>query len=467
MTAVASAAPPRFRKVLHGLDLTLFTVCAILVVDQLAAGAAIGVQSIFWWVATLVLFFIPYGLITAELGSAYPQEGGIYAWVRRALGGRWAGRTAWLWWVNVAFWMPSVFILFAGILAEVIAPQMPLWTQILIALALTWLTVAVNVVTLDIGKWIPNVGAVFKVLIMLAIGAGGMVYAARNGVANSFDLSSMRPSWGVSLAFLPVILYNFLGFELMSGAAEEMRNPARDVPIAIARSGLLIAGFYLFATVGMLMALPVADIGLIAGLTDTFERLFGGAPGGDLIVYALVAMALYSLLANMVTWTLGANRSAAEAARLGDLPALFARRHPRYGTPTSAAVLSGIIATAVLLLYGALASSAEDLFWTTFAFSSVVFLLPYLLLFWAFVRLRRSDAATPRPYRLPGGHVAAVAASLLCAAFVVQAIVFFVFPPQALDLGYSTAVAGGVAVTLIIGEFLVGGRVRAAGVDHA
>ena len=91
------AAAPRFRRVLRRLDMTLFTVCAILIVDQLAASAAIGVQSIFWWVLTFVLFFIPYGLITAELGSAYPEEGGIYAWVRRAYGKRWAGRTAWLW----------------------------------------------------------------------------------------------------------------------------------------------------------------------------------------------------------------------------------------------------------------------------------------------------------------------------------------------------------------------------------
>ena len=103
--------------------MTLFTVCAILIVDQLAASAAIGVQSIFWWILTLILFFIPYGLITAELGSTYPQEGGIYAWVRRAFGPAWAGRTAWLWWVNVAFWMPSVYILFAGVLAELIAPR--------------------------------------------------------------------------------------------------------------------------------------------------------------------------------------------------------------------------------------------------------------------------------------------------------------------------------------------------------
>jgi len=451
----AAPSKPRFRKVLHRLDMTLFTVCAILIVDQLAASAAIGVQSIFWWLMTLALFFIPYGLITAELGSAYPQEGGIYAWVRRAFGPRWAGRTAWLWWVNVAFWMPSVYILFAGVLAELVAPQMSLPIKILVTLGLTWLTVGINIVALDVGKWVPNLGAVFKAVIMLAIGLGGIAYALRHGVANVFTLDTLRPSWGASLAFLPVILYNFLGFELMSGAGEEMENPGRDVPLAITLSGLLIAFFYIFATAGMLLALPVGEIGLIKGLTDTFRRLFGEGAGGQAMVAVLGFMALYTFVANMVTWTLGANRSAAEAAERGDLPAIFAKLHPTYKTPASAAVLGGVIATAVLILYGLLATSAEDFFWTTFAFSSVVFLLPYFLLFAAFLRLRKTDPDTPRPYRVPGGDLGAIAFSLVCMAFILQALVFFIYKPGAFEARYALAVAGGAVATVIVGEVLV------------
>ncbi|WP_374574681.1 APC family permease [Phenylobacterium sp.] len=457
---VTAASPPaspkpRFRKVLHSLDMTLFTVCAILVVDQLAASASIGVQSIFWWLLTLVLFFIPYGLITAELGSTYPQEGGIYAWVRRAFGPVWAGRTAWLWWVNVALWMPSVYILFAGVLAELVAPGMSLWTQILITLVLTWLTVGINIIALDVGKWVPNIGAAFKAVIMLAIGVGGVAYAMKHGVANAFTLETLRPQWGASLAFLPVILYNFLGFELMSGAGEEMENPAHDVPWAITRAGALIAFFYIFATVGILLALPVKDIGLIEGLTDTFRRLFGTGSVGEATVAILGAMALYTFVANMVTWTIGANRSAAEAARRGDLPSIFAKLHPKYQTPANSAVLCGVIATGVLVLYGLLAKSAEDFFWTTFAFSSVVFLLPYFLLFMAFLKLRRMDANLPRPYQAPGGRAGAVAMSLVCMAFILQAIVFFIYKPGEFDQTYALAVVGGVVATVIVGEILV------------
>lgn len=460
-----SVPPSRFRRVLRSLDMTLFTVCAILVIDQLAASASIGVQSIFWWIFTLVLFFIPYGLITSELGSTYPEEGGIYAWVRRAFGPLWAGRTAWLWWVNVAFWMPSVYILFAGVLAELVAPDMSLWTKILITLALTWVTVGINILALDVGKWVPNIGAICKAVIMLAIGFGGVAYAMSHGVANAFTIESLMPSWGASLAFLPVIVYNFLGFELMSGAGEEMENPARDVPFAITRAGVLIAFFYIFATVGMLLALPVDQIGLIAGLTDTFKRLFGEGPAGGVIVAVLGTMALYTFAANMVTWTMGANRSAAEAANRGDLPAIFARMHPTYRTPASSAVICGVISSIVLVLYGLLAASAEDLFWTTFAFSSVVFLLPYFLLFLSFLKLRVADAQLPRPYRVPGGYGVAVVLSLICMAFIAQAIIFFIFKPGDFKLGYALAVAGGVVVTVVVGEILVRAANRAAATE--
>ncbi|WP_430385434.1 APC family permease [Blastomonas fulva] len=452
---VATARPPRFTRVLRGFDMTLFTVCAILVIDQLAASASIGVQSIFWWVFTLVLFFIPYGLITSELGSSLPQEGGIYAWVRRAFGPYWAGRTAWLWWVNVAFWMPSVYILFAGILAQLVFPEMSLPSKMAIAFGLIWLTVGINVITLEVSKWVPNIGAVFKVVIMLAIGIGGIVFAMQHGVANPFTLDAMAPRWGASLAFLPVVLYNFLGFELMSGAAEEMKDPAQDVPRSILISGLLISFFYIFATLGMLLALPTADIGLIDGLIDTFRRLFGNAAGGAVIVAILAAMALYTLVANMVTWTIGANRSAAEAAQKGDLPAIFAKMHPRFKTPTSSAVIGGLIGTLVLVVYGLLAKSAEDLFWSTFAFSSVVFLLPYFLLFASFLKLRRKEPDLVRPYKVPGGFPVAVALSLICMAFIAQGIVFLIYKPGDFTPAYAFSILGGVLVTIVIGEILV------------
>jgi amino acid transporter len=117
-----------------------------------------------------------------------------------------------------------------------------------------------------------------------------------------------------------------------------------------------------------------------------------------------------------------------------------------------------VISSVVLLLYGLLAKDTEDLFWTIFAFSSVVFLLPYFLLFLSFLKLRRIDADRPRPYRVPGGHGVAVTLSVLCMVFILQAIVFFIYKPDAFEMTYALSVAGGVVLTVLVGELLVRGR---------
>ena len=276
-----------------------------------------------------------------------------------------------------------------------------------------------------------------------------------NGVANPITLETLSPSWGAPLAFLPVIVYNFMGFELMSGASAEMENPARDIPRAIITSGVIIAAFYLLGTVGILISLPMDDIGLINGIMDTFTKLFGGSAFGAVIVMILGLMALYTFVANMVTWTMGANRSASEAANDGHLHPIFAKLNPAHKTPTNAAIVTGLVTTVVIITYGFMAASAEDLFWTLFAFSSVVFLVCYLLMFAAFLRLRIIDPDRPRAYRVPGGAAGAWILGLLCIAFIVQAIVFFIYTPGAFDINYAVTIIGGVIITAIVGELLI------------
>ncbi len=448
-----------FKKVLKTLDMTLFTVCAIIVIDTLAASASIGPSTISWWILTLVLFFIPYGLVTAELGTTYPEQGGLYVWIKRAFGQKWAARSTWYYWINVALWMPSVYILFSGMFAQMFYPEMSLWLQIGIGILMTWLTVWIGTITLEAGKWVPNIGAFIKAAIMLVLGIGGILYAARNGVANDLSFTAILPSWDAGLAFLPVIVYNFMGFELMSGAAEEMENPGKDILSAILTAGALIAFFYILATVGILLALPLDQLGLVSGILDTLTAILGDSGLGAVAVTILGIGALYTFLANMVTWTMGANRTAAEAADEGELPAVFGRLHPVNKTPVGAYLITGAISTLVLVVYGFMAGSNEELFWTLFAFSSIIFLLPYLALFPAFLKLRQTDADAKRPFQIPGGMPLAALIAVVCEIFILQAIVFFIWVPgQPVDWAYALPVLAGVAVTIVAGEILLSVR---------
>jgi amino acid transporter len=450
-----------FKKVLKTLDMTLFTVCAIIVIDTLAASASIGASTISWWIITLVLFFIPYGLVTAELGTTYTEQGGLYIWIKRAFGEKWAARSTWYYWINVALWMPSVYILFAGMFAQMFFPEMSLWLQIGIGVLMTWITVWIGTITLEAGKWVPNIGAFIKAAIMLVLGVGGIIYATRNGVANDLSFTAILPSWDAGLAFLPVIVYNFMGFELMSGAAEEMENPGKDILSAILTAGALIAFFYILATIGILLALPLDQLGLVSGIIDTLKAILGSSGIGGIAVTILGIGALYTFLANMVTWTMGANRTAAEAANEGELPSIFGKLHPVNKTPVGAYVITGVISTLVLIIYGFMAGSNEELFWSLFAFSSIIFLLPYLALFPAFLKLRRTDADIKRPFQIPGGLSLATVIAIVCEIFILQAILFFIWVPgQAVDWAYATPVLAGVAVTIVLGEVLLWGSKR-------
>jgi amino acid transporter len=440
------------RKVLGRFDMVLFTVSAILLLETLAAAASTGTSAVFWWLFLGLIFLLPFAMICAEMGCSYPEQGGIYAWIRDAFGGQWGSRATWCYWINTAVWIPAIYILFAGIFKQLFFPNMGLLGQIAIGVTLTWITVLINVVTLDVGKWVPNIGALLKVLIFIAVIYGAVVFVGQNGMANPISLENLKPEWGSSLQFVPAIIYGMLGFELVSAGSDEMTDPARDVPKAVLMSGIIILLLYVCGTTAVLAALPLENIDLVEGLVDTLRLLFGGSAIGDVFVIGLGIAALYSFFSNGVTWALGCNRTAAQTAEDGELPRFLGIESRSKGTPVGAAVSMGVASTLILVLYGLLAGSNEDLFWSLFAFSAVIFLLPYLGMLLAFIRLRLRDVDRHRPYQVPGGQWVALGLAALCFVVLAMSIVLFIYTP---DEGMQWPVFWGAAVMLAIGEVMI------------
>jgi len=428
---VSGEAKPKFKRVLKYLDLFLFNICAIVVLDTVAASAAIGMQTFFWYFITLFLFFLQYGLVTAELGSTWPSEGGIYVWVKEAYGEKLGSLASWLYWVNVAFWMPSVYILFSGTLAQVFAPSMDIWAQTAIAIVLTWITVVVGILELAKSKWIPNIGAIAKAIVLLALLVLGGYWIATVGFANPFTARDLLPSWSVALAYLPVVVYNYMGFELASSAGEEIVNPQKDVPKAIIFSGIAIFALYVLGTFGLLAILPLDELSIVTGVIDAIiaasSRL--GSLGQAMIIFSGILI-LYTFFANMVTWSIGANRVIASTAMEGLFPKVFGHLHSKFKTPDYAYILMGIISTALLIGNAVPAESVASLFWILFALSSLIFLIPYLFMFPAFLKLRSSRPNVKRPFTVPGGKVGAWICAILGEVFIALACVFFFMPPE-------------------------------------
>jgi len=459
--APTGSAPARGAGALRMFDMILFSVCAILLLSQVTLTAQTGPSAILWTVAVIVLFFVPYGLITAELGSTYPDAGGIYSWVVRAFGNRWGTRTSWWYWVNVALWVPSVYLMFAAVLKEMFFPGMGFWPQVLIAVALIVVNWAVNLVALDAGKWVSNVGALLTVGVIVLLGIGGvkmLLGGAGSATAFSWSTDSMIPTTSTMALAVSIVIYNFLGFELMSSASQEMHNPRRDVPRTVLVAGLLIGVFYLVATFGMLTILPVDSISTTSGLMDALQKAFGTNAFTALVGVGI----LYAFFAALIPWTIGANRAAAEAAQRGDLPPVFAHMSPTRGTPTGAAHLTAAVSATLTLVYGVLFwatdGSIDDLFWSIFAFSSIVFLLPYVLMSLSFAKLRVTDAAAVRPYQVPFGRRGAWVATGLCLALLVLAVLFFIVDPfdlSSFDAQTFALIVGGLVVTVAVQEVFV------------
>jgi len=420
------------KKVLGFWDLTLFSFCAIFGVEAIATSAAIGPSAISWWLICTVGFFFPFGLIAAELGSTYPEQGGIYVWIKKALGNKWATRTIWYYWIALPIWLPAMYITIAEIIGHMFFPAMNLWSKVLIGIIMIWITVGINLCSLKFSKWIPNLGAITRLLLIAGMIAAAVVYFLKyKSFANEVTFTNILPNLNAAFIFVPMIIYNLIGIELMSGAAGEMKNPERDIPKTIMLSASVIVSLYLITTFAIWVVVPVAKINVVSGILQMFLILFSDHAMIQLIIIGVGLLLAATLFAEIVTWTLGENRIVAEAAQYGKLPKTLGKLTKVNLAPIGASVISGIISTTVIVIYGFIARDAAELFWHVISFSTVVGLLSYLILFPAFIILRSRDKNIKRPFKVPGPDWLAVGlANVIESRLVAQ--------PNALSQFYET-----------------------------
>jgi amino acid transporter len=196
----------------------------------------------------------------------------------------------------------------------------------------------------------------------------------------------------------------------------------------------------------------------VQGLVETFREIFGRTGVGEVVVYALGIGALYTYFTNMTTWTMGANRAAAEAAGEGELPKILGREHPVHKTPVAALLITGVVSTVVLVGTALFINTEDNLFFAIFAASSVIFLLPYLLMFPAATVLRRKDPERERPFRIPGGDGVVIALAALTTLVIAAATLLFVWPevPHApAEWSYTGPLLAIVVGALVVGEAII------------
>src|SRR6478609_9459062 len=274
-TALADEQTQHLRKSLGRFDIVFLIVAAVVSVEVLGQVSTFGAETFTWALVLAVFFLLPYGLIFAEIGSTFTGEGGVYVWVRRAFGRPLAALASLLTWVTQPVWVGgSMAFIASETWSTYVTPfEHSSVTDYVFKLVFIWLTVLAAIISLRHGKWIPNVGAILKIAFLGIFLVTTAIYAMQHGVAG-LSVSDFSPTLGGLLGATPLLLFSYLGFESGNSAAGEMKNPARDVPIAIARSAGIAAAAYLLPILAILVVLPADEITGVGGLMEAVAKVF-------------------------------------------------------------------------------------------------------------------------------------------------------------------------------------------------
>ena len=447
-------------------DVILSVICVVFVAEAAAPVASIGNSQYFWWGFMILAFLLPYGLIAAELGTAYAGDGGLYDWIHAAYPeGKWAARASWYYWINFPLWMASLAVMCPELLRDITGRQMGTIASLAVQLLFIWIVTLIACYPVCDSIVILNVSAVIKILLALLVGGLGVWYISRYGFVNDMSARTFLPSFDLtSLSYISVIIFNFLGFEVVCTFAGSMSEPKKQIPQSIVTGGIVIAAIYLFSAFGIGAAVDVREISVDSGLIDAVSLILGA--DGGVLVGVVALLFLVTLFGNMISWSMGVNSTAALAADHNDMPRIFAKRWAKNNMPVGSAVASGVVASGVCVLGVLIETVTPDssLFWSFFALNLVMLLLSYLPVFPAFLKLRRVDAKTPRPFRVPGSD-----AALRCIAYVPMALIIISIIFTAVPLSFDAEtlksflpITIGTILSAAIGEVLIALRGKTA-----
>jgi glutamate:GABA antiporter len=419
----------KLRRELGRLDAVCLLIAAIVVLDTLGAVAKGGAQTLTWLAVVAALFFLPAGLVVAELGAAFPNQGGPYVWARLAFGRHAGSLVSLAYFLETPVWVGgSLAITAVAVVDRLVLPLEGGW-RVPVALAFVWTTVALAVVPLRTGKRVPLAGAATQVGLLAFFTATVAAYAVGHGV-HAPAVGDLAPSWAVFALVAPVLVYNFLGFELPSAAGEELRDPARDVPASTVRAGALTCALYAVPVLAIVLVVPADRLTGLTGFIDALAEVFvvygpwSGLAGG------LGALAfLWVLVANGLTWVMASSRTQVAASLDGVGPPSLGRVSARTGTPVAATLACGLVATATTLAAFAVAGDDNSRYFSaalTLAISLLT--LANLVVFPSLVRLRHTHPDRPRAFRVPGGGAGALAASALATGWSALALAAALWP---------------------------------------
>jgi len=439
-TAAAATESAKLQRHFGRFDILFFLVCTIVGVDTIASIAGAGGEAFTWTLIYAVVFFVPQALLFAELGTAFPQEGGPYFWTRLAFGRLAGAVNNFLYWVTNPVWIGgSLAASCVGAVALFFTSSGSLPTPMtyVVSLVFVWVTILTAIASFRVGKWVPTAGAFARFLLLGLFTVSVIVYGLKHGAQGLSHAGDYKPTVSGFVILIGLLLFNYVGFELPNSAGEEMINPRRDVPFAIARSAIGSVILYSLPVAGILIALPPSAISNFSGFATAIQDVFtvyGGSVAKDgtasLTGFGLglgdlaAILFIVCLITSGATWIMGSDRALAVSCYDGAGPRSLGVISARFGTPVRVNIFSGVVSSIVVILGELITGgNAAKYFDAVLSITISTTLISYLLIYPAVWKLRRSYPDVERPFRMPWMKPLTVLLMVLVAVASIQLIV--------------------------------------------
>jgi glutamate:GABA antiporter len=461
----AATETVHLKRSLGRWDLVALFVVAVFNLNVVPSIAANGGVTVWLWLISLVLFFWPQGIAVIELAHRYPGEGGVYLWAKEVFGDFHGFLSGWCYWTNNMMYVPTVMLYFVGVSVFALGPGHQGLADnraftVIASLLLMALLVILNIVGLGVGKWINNIGGIGTgVAAAVLIGLGLIMYSRFGTTITAADFRIPANPRFVLNSF-GVICFGLVGLELASVMGDEIKDPQKTLPGAVAWGGVLSGLMYIATTLTLLIAVSKSDINVLQGIVQAVSHM-AARVGANWIVAPFALMLSISIAGIGSAWLAGSARIPFVAGLDSYMPSWLGKTHPRFATPYAALIVQGVVSM-ILVVVNAAGSGVQETFQRLLSLAVVLQLIPFLYMFGALLKIATNPESGKGLYSKTTLFLAGGSGLVTTTLGIVLAF----FPAQQIKslLFYETWMFGGTAffIGLAVFFFYVYGRRKVA-----